>query len=752
MSFKNILLVTFCLLSGSLFAQSELQEIRLLDLENAMPIVQVSFEYGEQKGISNENGVIRFTYSEGTMMNLSHVNYGSWSLNDEALQRTLRQEAYYRRPLTVNLFPVTVIAMKPQDPQPEGELKIEYQERLEHDAADILNQTPAFNSIRKGGNYGFEPVFRGFKYDQLNVVLNGAQSATAACPNRMDPPTSQMAPNMMDRIEILKGPHALRFGTGFGATINFIPAKLRLSSEPDLYGRLSSGYELNGNLIRGESQIGFSAEKYDVGLFASWSQGDDYTAGNGETVQADFTRGSFGTNLGFKLAANQQLRVSVIYNRARDADFLALPMDLREDDTWMFNARHDIQVSGDNLQSWNTTVFGSFVDHLMNNLLKPLDPRMLNAETFATTYNYGGRTEGVWLFGNSKMYAGADLRIEGAEGTRVREFLMGPMAGKTFEDNAWQDGRISKTGVFAEHQIHGQSFDYVLSGRMEFNTAGINDPTAEFTQVYSETQITQVNPGISFGIIKDIGSKVQTGLWLARAQRSGGLTERFINYFPVGQDPYEMLGNPQLNPEVNYQADLTFKWSVDEASAINVDLYSAYLQDYISSVIDTTLTPRLPMSPGVRKFVNIDEAFKTGFEVSWTQHLFAGLAHRLGIAYTYGQDLQRDEPLPEIAPFDIRYSLYGSYLKNRLKPEVMFRHVAEQSRISGEFGETITPSFALLDVKVGYQITNQLTLNVGVNNLLDENYYEHLNRSVLGTNNAIYAPGCNVFTNLNFTF
>ena len=751
MSFKNILMLAFCMLSSTLFAQSEQKEIRLLDAESSLPIVGATFEYEKQNGLSDQNGVIRFLYVEGAILKLSHVNYGSWSLDEEALRMAINAKVLYRNEVTVNLYPITIIAVKPQSTQPEGEIKIEYQDRLEHDAANILNQTPAFNSIRKGGNYGFDPVFRGFKYDQLNVVMNGAQSATAACPNRMDPPTSQMAPNMMDRIEILKGPHALRFGIGFGATINFIPAKLRFSSEPGFYGRLSSGYESNGNLLRGESQFGLSGEKYDVSFFASWSQGDDYTAGNNETVQADFSRGSFGTNIGIKLAANQQLRMSATYNRARDADFPALPMDLREDDTWMFNARHDIQFEGKKLQSWNTTVFGSFVDHLMNNLLKPLDPRILNAETFATTYNYGGRTEGVWKLPNGKVYAGADLRVEGAEGTRVREFLMGPMAGNTVEDNAWQDGRISKTGLFAEYQINGKIFDYIASGRLELNTADVNDPTQEFTQVNPETQITQVNPSLSLGILKDFGNKVQTGLWLARAQRSGSLTERFINYFPVGQDPFEMLGNPQLAPEVNYQADFTFKWHLAEKSIINVDVFAAYLQDYISSVIDTTLTPRLPMSPGVRQFTNIDEAFKTGFEVSWDQVLFAGLSHRTGIAYTYGQDLERDEPLPEIAPLDIRYAIYGSYLKDRLRPEVTFRYVAEQSRTSPEFGETVTPSFSLLDFKIGYQITAGLSAKVGVNNLLDENYYEHLNRSVRGANAPIFAPGRNFFMNLNYS-
>jgi len=134
------------------------------------------------------------------------------------------------------------------------------------------------------------------------------------------------------------------------------------------------------------------------------------------------------------------------------------------------------------------------------------------------------------------------------------------------------------------------------------------------------------------------------------------------------------------------------------------------------------------------------------------QNLFAGLSHNFGIAYTYGQDLERNEPLPEIAPLDIRYSINGSYLKNRLKPEVIFRYVAEQSRASGEFGETATPSFSLLDVKLGYQVTSGLSVNAGVNNMLDKNYFEHLNRSVRGANAPIFAPGRNFFMNLNYVF
>ncbi len=612
---------------------------------------------------------------------------------------------------TINLYPVTIIALRPTLIQIEN-LDLDYLDYMAHDGGALLNQTSLIGSIRKSGSYGFDPVLRGFKYDQLNIVLNGAQCATAACPNRMDPATSQMAPNMINRIEILKGPHALRYGGAFGGTINFIPASLRFSDQPANYGRFSGGYDSNGNIMRSEGLFGFSGKRYDFGIYASWSQGDDYTTGDGSTIKANFQRGSFGGNLGIKLSSNQQLRLSVIRNLARDTDFPALSMDLRNDDTWMFNARHELIIYTGNLQSWNTTLYGSYVNHLMDNLLKPLDPRTVNAETEAMTHNYGGRTEGVWSFKNGKMFAGADIRVEGAQGIREREYLMGPNSGKIFTDNAWQNGQIVKSGFFTEYRLHKNSIQWVFSGRLELNNSDISDPEPEFTDFYPETDAFQVNPSISIGGVKKLKKSTSLGLWFGRAQRSGGLIERFINYFPVGQDPYEMLGNPQLDPEVNNQIDITFQWHRSN-TFVNVDLFTSYMQDFISSTINTSLTPRLPMSPGVRQFVNIEHAFKTGVEVSWSQKLFAGLQHQFNVAYTYAQDLELAEPLPEIAPLDLRYHLTGIYLKNRLRTEIALRHVLEQSRISNEFGETVTPAFTILDLNISYQFHRLFGLKAG---------------------------------------
>ena len=749
-TYTKTICFVFLFCSISLFAQ-EKEKIQLLDNTTNTPIIGATFLYGPQTGLTNKEGFLEIQYIDGETMTLSHIAYGSWILKDSEIQLAISDGVVYKNILSVNLYPVSIIGLHVKNDDVQS-LNLGYQDKMAHDAGAVLNRNAAINSIRKSGSYGFDPVLRGFKYDQLNIVINGVQSATAACPNRMDPPTSQVAPNMIDRVEILKGPHALRYGNSFGGTINFISTDPHYSSKFQSYGRMSGGYDSNGDIIRNEGLLGFSGKKYDLGIFASWSQGNDYSDGDGNIIPSAFKRGSIGTSLGLKLTENQQISFSATRNLARDAIFAALPMDLREDNTWLLNASHKISFDRANLYSWNTSFYGTIVNHLMDNRLKDLNPRMMDAETEANTYSYGGRTEGTWKPGNGLLYTGMDLKIEGAEGTRVREFLMGPNAGNILYDNAWQNGKIIKSSLFAEYHLGiNDGLRFVFSGRLELNNSQALDAQDEFTDIYPETSTTQLNPSLSIGGVKQFKA-ISVGLWLGRAQRSGSLTERFINYFPVGQDPYELLGNPQIKPEKNNQIDLTFEYKT-AGTYIDVDIFACYLKDNISSVIDTGLSPRLPNSPGVRQFITIDNAFKTGFEINWNQSLFAELQHHFSLAYTYGKDLEKEEPLPEIAPLDIRYSLFGLYLKNKLRPEASLRYVTEQSRISGEFGETITPSFFTMDVSVSYSFKKVFSVSAGVQNVFDETYYEHLNRSVKGTDpRPIYAPGRNIFLSLSMNF
>lgn len=707
------------------------------------------YHYASQKGLSDEKGFIQLEYEAGTTIYFSQISYGKWTLDGESLLKVLERGVLLRQENILNLQPVSVISLKMMD-EKDQKILISDQERLHHDAGAILNLNPVVSSIRKSGAFGFDPVMRGFKYEQLNIVIDGLQSANAACPNRMDPPTSQIALNRIKQIEILKGPHALRYGTGLGGTINFIQEDPFFTSQSGVNGRFSTMYESNGNVFRNEGRVGFNGQKYDIGVLGSWSKGTDYVDGDGNLVPANFQRGTVGMFADFKISNSDLLQVTVNRNFARDVDFPTLAMDLRTDDTWMGSLRHTRTFQDRKLQNWTTSGYFTLVDHLMDNGLRELNPRMMNAKTPANTQNIGARTEGLWQLGKGKLYAGAELRSEAAQGTREREFLMGPNAGKIIYDKVWQDSRITKSGALAS--FHAPIGPYVLSlaGRLDVNYAEASDNAEEFVQVNPTQSITQLNPGISAGIKRDLGENFNAGLWLASVKRSGSITERFINYFPVGVDPSEMLGNPDLLPETNNQVDLVFGFSKSKITS-EVNLFAAYLTNYITAE-KTDLKPRIPTSPGVRQYVNVDRAVKTGFEVAFSQALFYGISHQLMVAYTYGQNLVISEALPEIAPMDVRYSILGSHLDNKLHSAIRLRYVTDQNRVSGSFGETASPRFILLDIDVSYAVSSLIAIKGGAQNLLNETYYEHLNRPIAATGTPLFAPGRNFFLMLSFKF
>jgi iron complex outermembrane receptor protein len=426
-------------------------------------------------------------------------------------------------------------------------------------------------------------------------------------------------------------------------------------------------------------------------------------------------------------------------------------MDLRSDDTWLLQASHEIYLTAERNLTLSTSAYASLVDHLMDNSGKMLVPRMVNAETAVQTRNMGGRTELSVRGGLYRLIAGADLNYENADGFRTREFLMGPNMGNLLTDNVWQNGRIMRTGIFADYSRTSGEVKYHLSGRINLNAADAIDPDVSFESLYGQIRSIQVNPGITGGFEFRTGD-FSYALWAARVQRSGNLSERFMNSFPVGLDPYELIGNPELKPEVNNQMDLIIAFEGDKNTRIELNLFYSFLQQFISSTIRPDLNPKMPSAPGVRQYDNIDRASIYGFEIGLQQPMPWQLVARIDAAAQVGKNLVSGEPLPEIPPVDLRATLWGSYFKDRLRPSLFVRYVLKQERISSEFGETATPAFWLMDLDITYATFQWLSLSGGIRNLFDMAYYEHLNRSVSGTGHPIYNPGRNIYFGVTARF
>jgi len=746
---KITALLVLTLLCHNLIAQEK--TIFILDAQTGQAVSDVYFQYNNKSGVSDGSGKIFIDFTEGQSLHLSHIQYGKIQIDDVRLQIVLKSGQLELKASENHLLPVTVLQVR-RIAGGQSQLHISSQDKLAHDAGNLMEMVPGISSIRKSGAYGFDPVLRGFKFDQINVVLDGVQTASAACPNRMDPAASQIPVNIISQAEVLKGPHSLRYGNTFGGTINFKSSTPDFKEKTSLLGRIGTSYESNGDIFRTEAVGGISGKRVDFRIFGAYSKGNDYSDGENIKIPARFNRLNWGGKFGCKPSQSQEIGILVSNNFAKDVDFPALPMDLREDNTWLVNASHSAVFFDKAISSWNTSVYGTMVDHLMDNYDKIMNPRKVDAVTEAKTRNYGGRTELRFDFGKSFLYGGFDHRYESADGTRTRELLMGPMAGKVFNDNVWQDAQVQRTGVFGEWHYSKTGFQLVFSGRLDFNSSKVNNPADRFSSIYSDLGSSVVHPSLSAGGTSFFNEKLSLGLWLGMATRSPGITERYINQFPVGLDPYEMLGNPKLKPEMNNQLDAVFKYQ-DVRSNISINVFSSLLRNYISSEIREEIQVAMASSPGVRQFVNIDKALMAGFEATWNQQITGFLNHNMSLSYTYGKNKVLDEPLPEIPPFELRYSLLGSFLKNKLQPEIIWRSVAKQCRIASSYGETKTPGFNVFDTKISWQINKAVSATGGVQNLFDMAFYEHLSRSVRNAEKRpIYSPGRSFYVTLTVDF
>jgi len=100
--------------------------------------------------------------------------------------------------------------------------------------------------------------------------------------------------------------------------------------------------------------------------------------------------------------------------------------------------------------------------------------------------------------------------------------------------------------------------------------------------------------------------------------------------------------------------------------------------------------------------------------------------------YAWGENTTNNTPLPQIAPLEGRINL--RYIQDRYTLGAYWRIVDGQSRISEREGNIVgydnkkSTGFGTLSLNGTYNLTEGVDLSVGVDNVLDRTYTEHLNK------------------------
>lgn len=759
---KNSFTIAMLLWTFTFFAQTE---GKLVDIQTGIPISNATLKVVSRNEMTTTNfeGNFDLDLQMNDQVAVSHISYKPLLLDSIKNHAVILME-----PRQFTIAEVIVHGDPRFDPA-QTMVKSDYTEKVVQpkNVGELFNDLNGFSLIKRG-NYAMDPSFRASQYEQLNVQFDGGTKAMQACPNRMDPITTLVNPEEVTRIEIIKGPFSVRYGNTFGGIVNMVTTPGQDNGKL-LSGSYSSGYETNGNSFVNILHLNSDLDRLDLSATFSHRDYEDYEAGNGVEIPSSFRSLGYNLKAGYEINEKHRIKTAFRQNFGRDVLHAGLMMDTDEDNSSIASLDYEWSSRRKNYRGLTAKAYYSFVDHIMNNYERP-SAEDVEAISTVEAKTYGGKLEGKWQFGKEwKLFTGVDLYNVARDGSRER-MIKKDMMGNPLEppmrlvDKVWQDSYVYDFGSFLEAKYFASSKDIFNMGiRLDHVKAGIKEPSESFQELYPEySGSTQNLISTTLSYKRIFSSRYSMEVSMGRGTRPANMEERFISHLNIGRDPYEYVGNPFLDAEVNNQFEISFKGGEIFSEGFyqltfggNV-FYSDY-KNYIVGVVDESLNRKFmpkqePVHPKV--FRNLDNAFKTGFEL-FADLRFAenwNLVSELAYVYTENEDF--GESLPLTPPLVAR--LRAEYEGDVFWGGIYYKMTSKQTKIANSFGEQETSGYEVMDLKAGVHLTSKLDFGAGVLNVFDKYYNDHLSFSFSNQKNfqrsPIPEPGRNFTFFLNYKF
>lgn len=664
--------------------------------------------------------------------------------------------------------------------------KIELKNSLEikNDIGEIIKNQPNLSTIRRGGT-AIDPVFRGFRNNQLLIMLDNGIRIEGGCPNRMDPVTAHIDAEDIESIGIYQGAEILNLGPAIGGVITVNSFQPKAFEKWTLKTKIKSSYESNFNGISNSALIYGGNKNIFFSLSGAYKEYGNYKDGNNQEISTSYKKYYSNLKLGYKISENQTFRISFTNSQGRDIKFPALPMDEKKDNTQLYSMNYS--YTKNNSEKFGISLYHNVVEHNMDNsfrkqyseIVPPLTGLMqafsdVNALTTGLNTNYNFKYHEIFFQLNT------DIDHIYKDGIRKRSMIMnmnGLQTISTKYDNLWKDAHLYNAGISLgiKKEIKKGYKLQVFSLKLRYDINAHYSSDTFLLKQNSEIifdKSRQNNTYLSFGFDYTIkfNEKNQFKLGLSRLLRSANMNELYIKRMPVAFDNYDYIGNPFLKAEKNYQFDLKYIYNSSEKSNFAFNFFASVIDDYIGSEI---LPPALINSAtqgviGVKQYKNLDKAYFIGGEFVYNQLLYKYLNINFSAGYTYAflknaikyvisnnqvvkQEIIKNDPLAEIPPMDANLNISYKFKNQTIIPVLNIRYIATQNNVSIANYEQSTPDWLIVNFSVDYKVNSHIKTSLGVKNLMNQAYYEHLNRKIIGSTEKLYEPGRSFFVNLIIT-
>ncbi len=600
---------------------------------------------------------------------------------------------------TTTLDEVVVTAIHDQSAvQVVTDPKIPRQPVPASDAADYLQTIPGFSAVRSGGTNG-DPVFRGQFGSRLPLLTNGMQML-GACPGRMDTPSSYIAPETFDVLTLIKGPQTVLWGPGASAgVVRFERERPDFAAGPvnftaSLLGASAGRNDQNADLAAGNDQ-------FYARISANHSHGQDYKDGDGTSIPSGWNKWNADAALGWTPDADTLVELS-----AGAGDGWARSAARGMDGTQFRRDSLGLRLQKQNITPWlskvEAQIYRNEADHLMDNFQRrPLPPGKMAMASNVKRVVTGGRIAAT-LQPTPALTAdiGLDLQRNTHEGRSGM--------GMSYLNKPWvRDAKFANLGLFSELRWQAAPSTLWVGGLRLDRAQAWDYRNPASTHKRDESALP--SGFVRWEQTLSSGATTYVGL---------GHVQRFPDYWELISGK---AGNvfATLEPEKTTQLDVGANWKGQN--------WQFWTSAYVGMVRDFIL---FDYASNPSKARNID-ARTAGFELGGSYKLAPAWTAQATVAYTWGSNRSDSTALPQMPPLEARLGL--DYAQGPWTAGALWRLVAAQHRYTQDQGNVVgrdmgaSSGFGVLSLHASYRVQRQLKITVGVDNLLDKTYAEHLN-------------------------
>lgn len=607
---------------------------------------------------------------------------------------------------------------------------------------DILSRLPEMNMIRRG-SYGMEPVLRSYSSGQTSLLIDGMRMH-GACTDKMDPVSIYIEPQNLQSIQV-QTTHGFHSGSVVGGSVNLKFATPTFNETSLFSGTVSSGYQSAANAVYHTGTFNYGTKRLALRTTVSYRNAQDYRSGGGVVIPfSKYQKINYGLSVKYALRNSWIAKTDILFDDGWNIGYPALPMDVGYAGARIVSLSMQNETGNNHFKQTEIKLYANSVRHYMDDSQRK--NISIHMDMPGESNTYGAYIDSRLQFrNNTKINLKADITSTDL----IASMTMYQSGQPPMFMLTWPDNRTMQSGIGATFikQLDSTS-GLVISTRADlFIKSLITQSAKDQLSVLNQpvSNVSRLLKNLSVQYNKTAGKKTKTTISVSYSERMPVSSELYGFYLFNANDGFDYIGNTNLVPEnaINAEAGIVHKQTFFQLSLTG---YATVIHQYITGVYQPTLSSMTIGANGVKSYQQIPRVFIAGVEAMIIAKPSSSLDLVSTSKFSYGKDYQNN-PLPMIAPLKNTTSLRKIINKWAIQAETEWAFT--QNRINPYSRETATQSYGIFNLRLMYDtplLNNQLRVDTGIDNLLDNDYKEHLDWG------RINRPGRNLYMQITLSF